>query len=345
MAALGAVVLAASVGCVPDEPTPSPFACAADPVVLGNGDAPAHVSADGNLVVIQHWQSDQPGIMFEYDLVDRRAGTNRPFAVSGDFGDGLQFWSDPFGTALVIHRLPPVLGDAPRLSRYDVATGTETALPWNGDGSVDLVAVSSDLKTALMSDYLTNRYFHLSLETGEETPLPLTIDPALSLWDVSPSADRVVVATTGLQRSISVIDVVTNSVVASVVVDAETNGATETRFLDDATLLVDGARPAGTTSGPIATDDAFVFDLATATATRVDAGLPWSTTRWASVDGTRSRFVGPPSGTPGVGPFGTYIRGVDPAPRLMSTYMEVETDAALTLAVVGETGTVTLTCF
>lgn len=339
------LALLPAISCVPDEPTPSPYACGADPVVLGDGDGPRLISDDGNLVVIQHYDSDEPGVAFEFDVVDRRAGTNRRLGVSLDGSDGMNFWTNPTGTALVVQRYPPVPPGEPEYSRYDVATGVTTPIAWNVTGPIQIVEVSSDLETAIVGDYESGEFFHRSLDDGTMTPLPFTVPSDQWYSDFSPSLGRVVLATSGVNRTFTVVDVATNAVVNTVNAVVPSNSGTPVRFIDESTLLIDGARPAGSVADAIPTDDAFVVDVTTGATVRVDPGMPWATTRWSTPDGTRTRFVAPPSGIPGVGTYGTYIRGLDPTPRFVSDRTDVETDAAITVLAASVDRKITLTCF
>ncbi len=344
-AALGFALLATT-ACVPDPPTePSPFACAAAPLSLGAGDAIPAMSADGNLVVIQHYLDDDPLYSFGYEVVDRSGGTRRSLGVALRNTDGASFWANPDGTALLIQRYAPLPPGVPEWSRYDATTGAITPLPLGPAVSNWIVQVSADLSAAVVAnDTSPTTYRRVSLADGTSTPLAFTTPAGTSLATFSPTLDRGVVVTSGATRRITVIDTATNATVNALDVVPPSGAYSPITFLDDWHLLVGRARPAGAALDPIPSDDAFVVDLTSGATVRVDPGVPWAHTRWATTDGSRSLYVAPHGGVLG-NPNDTWIRGGVSSPVFLATGQDVVADASMTLAVSASDRRVTLTCF
>ena len=85
-------------------------------------------------------------------------------------------------------------------------------------------------------------------------------------------------------------DVATGAVVREQRVSAESSSYVGLRFVGPRTVLVSDAVPFGAPPDAVADDGAFLLDTATGSITRLDPGVPRSSTSAASPDGRRSMY-------------------------------------------------------
>lgn len=285
-----AVVLAvAASSCVMPPPASNPYACADQPVDLGPGRIEA-LSDDGQILVVRTTVPEGGGL--RYEVIDRRRGQRHDLVTTSPLGDGAALFMDAAGTRIYGLRYPALAEGESTWFLHDVASGvTLDIAPILPDFAAP-VAFSGDLGTAVLRPAAGAPWELLEVATGERTPLGLIEDPA---WRIGAfSADLSLVAQyaagSSTSRTIRVVDTVTGAVARDVRVSAESSSYVGLRFVDPRTVLVADAVPLGAPPDGVADDGAFLLDVPTGAVTRVDPGVPRSSTYAASPDGRRSLF-------------------------------------------------------
>ncbi len=126
--------------------------------------------------------------------------------------------------------------------------------------------------------------------TGQTTELGVATSALWRTAGFSPDLSKVVQysSASSRDRDVRVLDMVSGAEVAAFEVRGEDRYSLRLSFVDDSTLLVDGAAPEGAAADGVDDDSAFVFDIATGAVTRLDPGVAGAHTTAASSDGARS---------------------------------------------------------
>ena len=281
------VLALAATGCITPPGADNPYACADEPVDLGPGRL-ATMSADGQILVVTSAPSGAGGV--RYEVIDRRRGQRHDIVTTSPLGDGAALFMDAAGTRIYGLRYPTLADGESTWFLHDVASRVTLDIAPILAGFATPFAFSEDLATALLRPATGGSWELLDVDSGDRTPLGLIEDPAWRTWSVSADLTLATQYSAGLSttKTIRVVDLATGEVVRDQRVSNESSSYVAMRFVAPRTVLVTDAVPFGSPDDGVADDGAFLLDIATGAVTRLDPGVPRSSTYAASPDGRRS---------------------------------------------------------
>lgn len=332
-----AAVALVATGCITPPATTNPYACADQPVDLGPGRVTA-MSDDGQVLVVASYPVDGEGI--RYEVVDRRRGQRHHLVTTSPSGDGAALFMDAAGSRIYGLRYPALAEGESTWFLHDVTSRVTLDIAPILPAFEAPVAFSDDLATAVLRPAPGAPWELLDVGTGARTSLGLVDDPAWRTAAFSPDLSRAVQYSSAWssRRSVRVVDTATGSPVLDVgQVRNENASYVDTSFVDDRTLLVDDAEPAGSPADAVADDGAFLIDLVDATLIRLDPGVPRSSTYAASPDGRRTMYWA-------LSPLRTEIR-IDGVAQQLADINSGVANADLSVVVSGDGGSLLLRCF
>jgi hypothetical protein len=298
-ASLASVLGGCGVPPAPTDPDRGPLLCADGPVDLGPGAIMEAIAPDGSAVVLGRLDPAAPGT-FRYDLIDTTTGLTWEMFAAPSASDGADVVVDRTGDRAVSVDYPSSAGGERPVRLHDRRTRTTTATPAALFGWESFDAVSDDLRFAVVlgGDWLDPDHTRVDLVTGARTPLPSHSSPGWWNADYSPDATLVVQSSgTGTARQVRVRSTVTGEVVRDFgVLTYESGAFAELAFVDDDTVLIDGARPADEGSGAVTGDDAVLARVSTGATTRIDPGVQGAAVEASSADGSRLVYRTPAPG-------------------------------------------------
>lgn len=301
-AATATVVL---VGCVPPPPgsgsgagtVPLPLRCAEGPVNLGESGILERIAPDGSAVVIGR-RPDASATSFRYDLIDTRSGLTRTL-IEQVGGDGAAVHFDARARVAVSVDHPQAPDGERTVRRHDLRSWSTSPTPARLSGWETIVAVSSDLRAAIvLDDWSEATYDRVDLATGVRTRMPSLTSDGWWNADYSPDATMVLQSSgSGTSRRVRVLSTST----AEVVVDFgqlvyESGAFAQLAFVDDDTVLMDGARRPEQTVGAVAGDEALLGTVSTGDTVRIDPGVSGATVEASNATGTRLVYRTPGPG-------------------------------------------------
>jgi hypothetical protein len=331
-----AVAALVATGCITPPSSTNPYACADEPVDLGPGSLVA-MSDDGQVLVVRTAPLEGDGL--RYEVVDRRRGQRHDVVTTSPSGDGAALFMDAAGTRIYGLRYPVLAEGESAWFLHDVASRvTLDIAPIVPDGWAPF-AFSDDLATAVLDPATGATWELLDVGTGARTPTALLDDPAWRTGsfsgDLSLAAQYSSVASTS--KTIRIVDVATGAVVRELRVSNESSSYVRLQFVAPGTVLVTDAVPFGSPPDAVADDGAFLLDVSTGAITRLDPGVPRSSTYAASPDGRRTMYWA-------LSPLRTEIR-IDGVAQQLADINSGVANADLSVVVSGGGGSLLLRCF
>lgn len=275
-AATVAALVLGGCGVPPAQPGPTRLLCADGPADLGAGGIMEAIAPDGSAVVLGRIDPAVPGT-FRYDLIDTRDGSTWAMFNAASASDGAEVAFDDTGQRAVSVDYPASSTSVRPFRVHDRRTRTTSPTPASVIGWESVVAISDDLAVAVVigGDWADPDHLRVDLGTGVRTPLPSHSSPEWWNADYSPDATLVVQSSGwGTERHVRVRSVLTGEVVRDLgVLTYESGAFAELAFIDDDTLLIDGARLPGDGVGTASGDEALLAGVSTGATTRIDPGV------------------------------------------------------------------------
>jgi hypothetical protein len=295
------------------------------------------MSDDGQVLVVR--TEPEVGGGLRYDVIDRRRGQRHHLVTTSPTGDGAALFMDAAGTRIYGQRYPNLAEGESVWFLHDVASRVTLDIAPIVPELSATFAFSDDLATAVLDPATGAAWELLDVETGARTPLGLIDDPA---WRTgSFNGDLSLVAqyssTPSTSKTIRVVDVATGAVVREQRVSNLGSYYVGLRFVAPGTVLVTDAVPFGSPPDAVADDGAFLLDVSTGAITRLDPGVPRSSTYAASPDGRRTMYWA-------LSPLRTEIR-IDGVAQQLADINSGVANADLSVVVSGGGGSLLLRCF
>ena len=331
-----AVVALVATGCITPPATTNPYACAEQPVDLGPGQL-VTMSDDGQVLVVRAAPPEGDGI--RYEVIDRRRGQRHHLVTTSPTGDGAALFMDAAGTRIYGLRYPALAEGESTWFLHDVASRvTLDIAPILPEFSAPF-AFSDDLARAVLGPATGAPWELLQVDTGARTPLGLIDDPAwrTGSFDGDLSLAAQYSSGSSTSKTIRVVDVATGAVVREQRVSNENSSYVGLRFVAPGTVLVTDAVPFGSPPDAVADDGAFLLDVSTGAVTRLDPGVPRSSTYAASPDGRRSMYWA-------LSPLRTELR-IDGTAQQLADTTSATANADLSVVVSDGGGSLLLRCF